>query len=278
MKLSLVPQEREYFRLFSDFAATLDQAAQLLASAHERLRHPEERGARDDRARARRRQDRARHRQAPEQELRHAARPRGHLRPRLDPRRDPRQHRGDRRPACCSTASSSPRATPSSRPPCSPSRRPCCASPSTASRSARASTSTGSSSTASRTTATGCYRDAVAELFDGDMKLHRHHQVEGHLHDARGAPSTSARTSPTSSRASCSRTPDARRRLLVAIIAVALGLRLHQRLPRLGQRHRLLDLDARPVAARRAAHGRRASTCWAPSPARTWPRPWARAS
>ena len=31
MKLSLVPQEREYFRLFSEFAATLDQAAQLLA-------------------------------------------------------------------------------------------------------------------------------------------------------------------------------------------------------------------------------------------------------
>ena len=32
MKLNLVPQERGYFRLFSEFAATLDQAAQLLAS------------------------------------------------------------------------------------------------------------------------------------------------------------------------------------------------------------------------------------------------------
>ena len=32
MKLSLVPQEREYFRLFSEFAATLDHAAQLLAA------------------------------------------------------------------------------------------------------------------------------------------------------------------------------------------------------------------------------------------------------
>jgi hypothetical protein len=32
VKLSLVPQEREYFRQFSDFAATLDQAAQLLVS------------------------------------------------------------------------------------------------------------------------------------------------------------------------------------------------------------------------------------------------------
>ena len=32
MKLSLVPQEREYFRLFSEFAATLDQAAQLLSA------------------------------------------------------------------------------------------------------------------------------------------------------------------------------------------------------------------------------------------------------
>ena len=32
MKLSLVPQEREYFRLFSEFAANLDKAAQLLAT------------------------------------------------------------------------------------------------------------------------------------------------------------------------------------------------------------------------------------------------------
>jgi predicted phosphate transport protein (TIGR00153 family) len=32
VKLNLVPQERGYFRLFSEFAATLDQAAQLLAS------------------------------------------------------------------------------------------------------------------------------------------------------------------------------------------------------------------------------------------------------
>jgi predicted phosphate transport protein (TIGR00153 family) len=32
VKLSLIPQEREYFRLFSDFAATLDQAAQLLTA------------------------------------------------------------------------------------------------------------------------------------------------------------------------------------------------------------------------------------------------------
>ena len=32
MKLSLVPQEREYFRLFSDFATTLDEAAQLLTA------------------------------------------------------------------------------------------------------------------------------------------------------------------------------------------------------------------------------------------------------
>jgi len=30
VKLSLVPQEREYFRLFSDFAANLDEAAQML--------------------------------------------------------------------------------------------------------------------------------------------------------------------------------------------------------------------------------------------------------
>jgi hypothetical protein len=30
VKLSLVPREREYFPLFSEFAATLEQAAQLL--------------------------------------------------------------------------------------------------------------------------------------------------------------------------------------------------------------------------------------------------------
>jgi len=32
VKLSLIPQEREYFRLFSEFAETLDQAAQLLTA------------------------------------------------------------------------------------------------------------------------------------------------------------------------------------------------------------------------------------------------------
>jgi predicted phosphate transport protein (TIGR00153 family) len=32
VKLSLVPQEREFFRLFSEFAANLDKAAQLLAT------------------------------------------------------------------------------------------------------------------------------------------------------------------------------------------------------------------------------------------------------
>ncbi len=40
MKLSLVPQEREYFRLFSEFAAVLDQAAQLLASLMNDYRDP----------------------------------------------------------------------------------------------------------------------------------------------------------------------------------------------------------------------------------------------
>ena len=40
MKLSLVPQEREYFRLFSEFAAILDQAAQLLAKLMNDYRDP----------------------------------------------------------------------------------------------------------------------------------------------------------------------------------------------------------------------------------------------
>ena len=40
MKLSLVPQEREYFRLFSEFAATLDQAAQLLAALMNEFHDP----------------------------------------------------------------------------------------------------------------------------------------------------------------------------------------------------------------------------------------------
>ena len=40
MKLSLVPQEREYFRLFSEFAGVLDQAAQLLAKLMNDYRDP----------------------------------------------------------------------------------------------------------------------------------------------------------------------------------------------------------------------------------------------
>ncbi len=40
MKLSLVPQEREYFRLFSEFAANLDKAAQLLAGFMNDFHHP----------------------------------------------------------------------------------------------------------------------------------------------------------------------------------------------------------------------------------------------
>jgi len=40
VKLSLVPQEREYFRLFSEFAAILDQAAQLLAKLMNDYRDP----------------------------------------------------------------------------------------------------------------------------------------------------------------------------------------------------------------------------------------------
>jgi uncharacterized protein len=40
VKLSLVPQDREYFRLFSEFAAVLDQAAQLLAGLMSDFRDP----------------------------------------------------------------------------------------------------------------------------------------------------------------------------------------------------------------------------------------------
>ena len=40
MKLSLIPQEREYFHLFSEFAAILDQAAQLLAGLMNDYRDP----------------------------------------------------------------------------------------------------------------------------------------------------------------------------------------------------------------------------------------------
>ena len=40
MKLNLIPQEREYFRLFSEFAANLDKAAQLLAALMNEFHDP----------------------------------------------------------------------------------------------------------------------------------------------------------------------------------------------------------------------------------------------
>jgi Phosphate transport regulator (distant homolog of PhoU) len=40
VKLNLIPQEREYFRLFSEFAANLDKAAQLLAALMNEFHDP----------------------------------------------------------------------------------------------------------------------------------------------------------------------------------------------------------------------------------------------
>jgi predicted phosphate transport protein (TIGR00153 family) len=40
VKLNLVPQEKEYFRLFSEFAANLDKAAQLLAALMNEFHDP----------------------------------------------------------------------------------------------------------------------------------------------------------------------------------------------------------------------------------------------
>ena len=40
MKLNLIPQEREYFRLFSEFAANLDKAAQLLVALMNEFHDP----------------------------------------------------------------------------------------------------------------------------------------------------------------------------------------------------------------------------------------------
>jgi predicted phosphate transport protein (TIGR00153 family) len=40
VKLNLIPQEREYFRLFSEFAANIDKAAQLLAALMNEFRDP----------------------------------------------------------------------------------------------------------------------------------------------------------------------------------------------------------------------------------------------
>ena len=78
------------------------------------------------------------------------------------------------------------------------------------------------------------------------------------------APSTSASTSPTSSRASCSSTTDlsAGRGPPHRDRRPGARLRLHQRLPRHRQRDRHLGVDARALAAHRRPHGRR------PQPAR----------
>ena len=127
MRLSLVPKEREYFRLFSEMAANLEKAAELLVELM------------DDFANAK-----SNTRQILEHEhvgdkivhdivqrlnttLRHAPRPRRHLRPRVHHRRDPRQHRGGRRrddPLQGRRAAAAVRA---SRPTSSPRRPQCCA-------------------------------------------------------------------------------------------------------------------------------------------------------
>ena len=111
------------------------------------------------------------------------------------------------------------------------------------------------------------YRDAVAELFDGDMKCTDIIKWKD-IYATLEAAIDHVRTSRTFSRPSCSRTPDAPADRHCRGRA---GLRLHERLPRFGQRHRHLGLDARPVATGRPRSWPRCSTWWARSSGRTWP-------
>ena len=120
------------------------------------------------------------------------------------------------------------------------------------------------------------YRDAVAELFDDDMKctdIIKWKDIYATLelaiddceHVANIVESIVLKNDLMSAadHSSWLRRP---------------GVRFHQRLPRFGQRHRHVDLHPGPVAARRPPDGRRAQHGRAHSSARTWPRPSARAS
>ena len=65
---------------------------------------------------------------------------------------------------------------------------------------------------------------------------------------------------------------------LVVVDRAGGRVRLHQRLPRHGQRDRDVGRDARAAPAPRDPHGRRRSTSSARSPGPPWPRPSARGS
>ena len=149
------PKDREFFDLFEEAGGNILRAAELLDEMLRELPRAQRARPRDPDLRAGGRPDHARHHPAPQPDVRHADRPRGHLRARLGARRHRRLHRGGRRlprplqdrgadgagaassPTCCTSAAArSPRRC-----------RGCAAS--------RTSPTTPSRSTGSRTTATG---------------------------------------------------------------------------------------------------------------------------
>ena len=103
------------------------------------------------------------------------------------------------------------------------------------------------------------------------------------IYQASRTPATSARTTPTSSATSSSRTPEAGPALADVLHRHRLHhprrprLRLPERLPRRRELHRHRGLDPRPLAPEGRALGRVLQLRGRLRPRhRTWPRPWAR--
>ena len=117
----------------------------------------------------------------------------------------------------------------------------------------RASSTTGSRSTASRTRATVSPGRPIADLFDEQTRRRRDRQVEGRLRPARGRHRQvrgRRQHHREDRRQACLRASPLDPQVLV-VVGLCGRLRLHQRLPRHGQRHRDVGLDAGPRARTR---------------------------
>ena len=91
-----LPKDREFFDLFEEAGGNILRAAELLEQMLRDLPRARRAGARHPHLRAGRRPHHARHHPAAQRDVRHADRPRGHLRARLGARRHRRLHRGGR--------------------------------------------------------------------------------------------------------------------------------------------------------------------------------------
>ena len=130
------------------------------------------------------------------------------------------------------------------------------------SRSAPACWSSLRGSISSSTKPTACHQDAIVELFDQETRPDRGHQVEGDLRLPRGGHRpVRGRRQPARRRRRQARAERMDHTLLavLALIAVALDLRLHQRLSRRGQLDRHDRVHARADAGPGRRSGRRSS-------------------